>query len=54
MDVVKIFKLFGNELKVKRIIVFFYAKMNIKGRKMIAEKAISKMGRKAIYQWIKL
>ena len=54
MDVVKIFKLFGNELKVKRIIVFFYAKMIIKGRKMIAEKAISKMGRKAIYQWIKL
>lgn len=54
IDVMKIFKLFGEISDIKRIIFKFYLKMCLKGRKRIADKAISKMGRKNIKIWMQL
>lgn len=54
IDVMKIFKLFGGISDIKRIIFKFYLKMCLKGRKQIADKAISKMGRKNIKIWMQL
>ena len=54
MDVLKIFKLFGSISDIKRVIVSFYLGMTMKGRMRIAEKVISKMGRKKITVWMKL
>lgn len=54
IDVLKIFKIFGNISDIKRVIALFYFKMTIKGRKKIADKAISKMGRKKLLVWMKL
>ena len=54
MDVVKIFKMFGGIQDLKWIVVMFYMKMCIKGRKKIANKILAKMGRKSIWAWIKL
>ena len=47
MDVLKI-------LKIKKEIAIFYLKMCMKGRKSIADKILSKMGRKNIGDWLKL
>lgn len=54
IDVLKIFKLFGDVRDIKRVIASFYCIMNLKGRRKIAEKVISKMGRKNITVWMKL
>lgn len=54
IDVLKIFKIFGSIADMKREIVIFYLKMLIKGRKKIADRVISKMGRKKLSVWIKL
>lgn len=54
IDVLKIFKLFGGITDIKREILWFYFRLSIKGRKRIAEKAISKMGRKKLSVWMKL
>lgn len=54
IDVLKIFKLFGDINDIKREIVLFYFRMTFKGRNKIAEKAISKMGRKKLSVWMKL
>lgn len=54
IDVLKIFKLFGGITDIKREILWFYFRLSIKGRKKIAEKAISKMGRKKLSVWMKL
>lgn len=54
MDVVKIFRLFENIVDLKRVIAVFYLKMLIKGRKKIADKALSKMGRKKFSVWMKI
>lgn len=54
MDVLKIFKMFGRIQDLKWIIIRFYIKMCIKGRKKIADKILAKMGRKSIWAWIKL
>lgn len=40
--------------QVKRTIVVFYMKMLLKKRKIIADKAFAKMGRKRIGEWLKL
>jgi len=45
MDVLKI---------LKKEIAIFYLKMCMKGRKSIADKILSKMGRKNIGDWLKL
>ncbi len=54
IDVLKIFKIFGKISDIKREIVWFYFKLFVKGRKKIAVKAISKMGRKKMSVWVKL
>jgi len=54
IDVMKIFKLFGGISDIKHFIFKFYIKMCLKGRKRIADKAISKMGRKSIKIWMQL
>ncbi len=54
LDVMKIFKLFGKIDDIKNVIVRFYCKMMIKGRKKIADKALSMMGRKKLFVWMKL
>mgnify|MGYP001680931879 FL=1 len=54
IDILKIFKLFGGITDIKREIVWFYFRLSIKGRKKIAEKAISKMGSKKLYVWMRL
>ena len=54
IDVMKIFKLFGGISDIKRLIFNFYFRMCLKGRKQIADKAISKMGRKNIRIWMQL
>ena len=54
IDVLKIFKLFSDITDIKMEIAWFYFRMTLKGRKKIAEKAISKMGRKKLSVWIKL
>ena len=54
IDVLKIFKLFGGITDIKREIAWFYFRLTIKGRKKIADKAISKMGRKKLSVWMKI
>lgn len=54
IDVLKIFKLFGGITDIKREIVWFYFRMTLKRRKKIADKAISKMGRKKLSVWMKI
>lgn len=54
IDVLKIFKIFGKISDIKREIVLFYFQLFAKGRKKIAVKAISKMGRKKLSIWVKL
>lgn len=54
LDVMKIFKLFGKTDDIKSVIVAFYCKMMFKGRKKIADKALSMMGRKKLLVWLKL
>lgn len=54
LDVMKIFKLFGKTDDIKSVIVSFYCKMMIKGRKKIADKALSMMGRKKLFVWLSL
>lgn len=39
---------------IKRQVLFFYLGMSLKGRKKIADKALSKMGRKKLSVWMKL
>ena len=50
MDVLKILKIFGEIRDIKKEIAIFY----LKGRKSIADKILSKMGRKNIGDWLKL
>ena len=54
LDVLKILKVFGTILDIKRQIGIFYLIMSFKGRKFIADKALSKMGRKKLSVWMKL
>ncbi len=54
LDVLKILKVFGPIFDIKAQIVKFYLIMFFKGRKFIADKALSKMGRKKLYVWMKL
>lgn len=54
IDVLKILKLFGRVTDIQREIVWFYLRLTFKGRRKIAEKAISKMGRKNLSVWMKL
>lgn len=54
IDVLKIFKLFCGITDIKREIAWFYFRLILKGRKKIADKAISKMGRKKLSVWMKL
>jgi abortive infection bacteriophage resistance protein len=54
LDTLKILKTFGPILDIKRQIGNFYFKMFFKGRKRIADKALSKMGRKKLSVWMKL
>lgn len=54
MDVLKILKIFGEIRDIKKEIAIFYLKMCMKGRKPIADKILSKMGRKNIGDWLKL
>lgn len=54
LDVLKILKIFGTICDIKTQIGNFYAIMVIKGRKFIADKALSKMGRKKISVWLSL
>ena len=39
---------------IKREIAWFYFRMTLKGRKKIADKAISKMGRKKLSVWMNI
>lgn len=48
MDVLKILKIFGEIRDIKKEIAIFYLKMCMKGRKSIADKILSKMGRKIL------
>lgn len=54
LDALKILKIFGSILDIKRQIGYFYFIMFLKGRKNIADKALSKMGRKKLSVWMKL
>lgn len=54
IDVLKIFKLFGGIADIKREIAWFYFRLILKGRQKIADKAISKMGRKKLSVWMKI
>lgn len=54
LDVLKILKVFGTIFDIKRQIGKFYLIMFFKGRKFIADKALSKMGRKKLSVWMKL
>lgn len=54
LDVLKILKIFGSISDIKMQITKFYAIMLLKGRKHIAEKALSKMGRKKLSVWLSL
>ena len=54
LDVLKILKVFGTIFDIKRQIGRFYLIMSFKGRKFIADKALSKMGRKKLSVWMKL
>ncbi len=54
LDVLKILKVFGRIGDVKTQIGKFYFIMLIKRRKIIADKALSKMGRKKLSVWMKL
>ncbi len=54
MDVLKIFKLFGNVGELKQIIILFYLKLVFEGRKTVADKTIAKMGRKKITVWCRI
>ena len=54
LDLIKILKFYNNISHVKSLIIFFYVKMSIKGRKNIADKILGKMGRKNLKNWIKL
>lgn len=54
LDVLKILNTFGKISDIKRQVLFFYLSMFFKGRKKIADKALSKMGRKKLSVWMKL
>jgi len=54
MDVLKTYKIFGSIMNIKWIIIKFYIRMCIKGRRKIALKILGKMGKKDIWSWIKL
>ena len=54
LDVLKILNTFVSISDIKRQILFFYLEMGFKGRKKIADKALSKMGRKKLAVWMKL
>lgn len=54
LDVLKILNTFVQISDIKRQIFFFYLNMSFKGRKKIADKALSKMGRKKLSVWMKL
>lgn len=54
IDVMKIFKQFGSITRIKLTIFSFYIKMVLKGRKHIADTILGKMGRKNIFDWLKL
>lgn len=54
MDVLKVLKMFGSIKEIKFSIFLFYLKMLLKGRKKVANKVLSKMGRKNIWAWLSL
>ena len=54
LDVLKILNTFVPISDIKKQVLFFYSGMGIKGRKKIADKALSKMGRKKLSVWMKL
>lgn len=54
LDVLKILNTFVQISDIKRQVLFFYLGMSFKGRKKIADKALSKMGRKKLSVWMKL
>ncbi|MBQ8799558.1 MAG: Abi family protein [Lachnospiraceae bacterium] len=54
MDVAKVFKTFGCIKDIKCVILVFYIKMCLKGRKKIADKILAKMGRKSFFAWMRL
>ena len=54
LDVLKILNTFAQISDIKKQVLFFYFRMSIKGRKKIADKALSKMGRKKLLVWMKL
>lgn len=54
MDAVKVIDKFTSIKDIKSLIGIFYLKMFMKRRKKIADKIISKMGRKDIREWLRL
>lgn len=54
MDVLKILKIFGEIRDIKKEIAIFYLKMCMKGRKSIADKILSKMGRKKYWGLVEI
>ena len=54
LDVLKILNTFVPISDIKRQVLFFYLGMGLKGRKKIADKALSKMGRKKLSVWMKI
>lgn len=54
LDILKIIKKFETIYDIKGQIGRFYFIMFFKGRKFIADKALSKMGRKKLSVWLKL
>ena len=54
LDVLKTLNKFGSIANIKVYIFYFYVTMFIKRRKCIADKILSKMGRKKLFVWLKL
>lgn len=54
LDILKILNVFGTIFDIKKQIGCFYLTMCLKGRKLIADKALAKMGRKKLSVWMKL
>jgi len=54
MDIIKVFKEFCCIKDIKWVILVFYIKMCLKGRKKIADKILAKMGRKNLLAWMRL
>lgn len=54
MDVAKVLGWLGTNKRVKREILYFALRMKLRNRSSITNKLLAKMGRKNVYNWIKL